>query len=316
MQQLTWIDALKHKDLEMKNKNPHINIKELQQYFTYYGLDITTFSEYRNEFIYVEDRRLFLQLFTPASCKGIVFIIHGYLDHSAGLARTINRLLQEGYQVAALDLPGHGLSGGASGSIASFDEYVEAAVKAWGKVSPYCANVPLYGLGHSTGAAILFQAACDRKIQFSKMIFAAPLYMPYRWRKLRTGIKLFSRLVPRHKRRFKKNSEDKNYHLFTKNDPLQVKFLQAEWMFALEAWHGRISRCPVYGGEIHLLQGNKDTTVEWKENLKFFREKCQNLRVTLFEGARHQLLNEKDAVRKAVESCIVQSLEDNRSPGS
>ncbi|MCD8510499.1 MAG: hypothetical protein LRY73_11935 [Bacillus sp. (in: Bacteria)] len=78
------------------------------------------------------------------------------------------------------------------------------------------------------------------------------------------------------------------YRHFVKQDPLQVKVLKAKWIRALEHWQSEFIDCPKMPIPVYVLQGMKDTTVEWKKNINFYETKCENFQVALFQGARHQ----------------------------
>ncbi|MCX7787732.1 MAG: alpha/beta hydrolase, partial [Spirochaetes bacterium] len=65
--------------------------------------------------------------------RGTVFLVHGYLDHSGSWSPVIKKILSERFVVVALDLPGHGVSGGIRGDIEDFSQYGEAVrrVRDW-----------------------------------------------------------------------------------------------------------------------------------------------------------------------------------------
>jgi alpha-beta hydrolase superfamily lysophospholipase len=295
-------------ELNLDEINGHLKNRRLQHYLSFYEFDITKFSAYRAGFTEVDIRKIFFQLFYAHENKGSILIVHGYLDHSGGLSRTVNVLLKKGYNVAAVDLPGHGMSQGEGGHISSFDEYAETVKKAYDLMKYYLPAGPCFGVGHSTGAGVLFQTACDKRVSFDKLLLAAPLYLPVRWPALRGSVRLFGNIIPRQKRRFKRNSKDKQYHIFTKKDPLQAQWMYTEWLKALETWQLHINDCPFYRGDVYIIQGGKDTTVDWRKNLRFFRSKCSNLQVSFFPRARHQLLNEERNLRKAVEHQLLNYL--------
>ncbi|SDN32097.1 alpha/beta hydrolase [Alkalicoccus daliensis] len=308
MNEFSWITALKESQMDFSIRDPHLRNQPVQQYLAFYNFDITLFDSYQCGFVSNEYSPLYIQYFQKNKSAQVVLYIHGYLDHTGGASKTINFLLKEGYSVLALDLPGHGLSPGESGSIASFNEYVEAVETAYKIAEDFAAGAPVSGVGHSTGAAVLFHAACKNNYSFKKLILVAPLYLPYRWKSTKGFIKAAGKVFSRQKRRFKKNSNDKLYNQFIKNDPLQGKWLQLEWTKALEFWQKDIFNCSVYEGEVIILQGTKDTTVEWKKNLEFFRKKGANVDITVFPGARHQLLNESQVHREKAEQLIKESL--------
>lgn len=311
MENQSWLHAILPDALHLEIENPHLKNDSLMEYLTYYNFEITQFDTYRAGFVNRESHAIFLQIFQNNQSDKTILFVHGYLDHSAGSSKTINFLLREGYSVAVLDLPGHGFSQGEAGYISSFDEYILAVQAAYLEIFRFAPGKQISALGHSTGAAVLFHAAAEGNCRFEELILVAPLYLPYQWKKTRGFLKVAGKLSPHQKRRFKKNSADRMYRQFIKQDPLQVKWLRTDWMYALETWQKHIYQCPVYTGHTYILQGTRDTTVEWKENLKFFENKCTNIQIAMFPRARHQLLNERPSVRKEAERLIKQNLLQN-----
>jgi alpha-beta hydrolase superfamily lysophospholipase len=62
--------------------------------------------------------------------RGRISIIHGLGDHAARYRHVAEALARRGFSVEALDLPGHGMSGGPRGHVRHWDDY-RAAVEAW-----------------------------------------------------------------------------------------------------------------------------------------------------------------------------------------
>ena len=93
-------------------------------YFGFYGLDLPVahhFGTYRSGITDVA-----AHVFVPDQPRGSVYLAHGYYDH-AGILRNVIRLcVEERFAVAALDLPGHGLSSGERASIDEFGQYSDA----------------------------------------------------------------------------------------------------------------------------------------------------------------------------------------------
>ncbi|UCZ51553.1 alpha/beta hydrolase [Bacillus shivajii] len=308
-----WVEEMERSTFNLYEKNPHFHYECLQSYLAFYHFSVQFIDEYRCGTIKVNGKKQFLQLFLKENPKDTVFFVHGYLDHSGGLSRTVNHLLEENYQVVMLDLPGHGFSEGEEGRISNFENYVLAVENGYEYIKETLKIDEVAGLGHSTGAAILFHASTERKVNLSRLILVAPLYLPYRWNVFKGFLLLLGKFVSKKKRSFKKNSDDFFYQNFIKNDPLQVKILQADWLVALEKWQGEIVNCPKGRMPTYLLQGTKDTTVEWKRNITFYQEKCDDFQAVLFEGGRHQLLNERIEIRHHVHQRISSFLTEGQS---
>ncbi|PYZ95234.1 hypothetical protein CR194_06890 [Salipaludibacillus keqinensis] len=292
-----WIDKMNEATFNLDERNPHMNHPCIHEYLDYYSFNLVNFDLYQCGHVCSHEKDIFIQAFLKTKAKGTVLFVHGYLDHSGGLSRTVNNLLANGYEVVTIDLPGHGFSQGESGTIAAFDEYVEAVEKGDRFIRDRLQRSRVIGLGHSTGGAILFHAASEKKVLLERLILVAPLYFPYRWNLVKGTLKMLGKYIPKQKRRFKKNSQDLLYQKFIKQDPLQVKWLKSDWMKAMEQWQHYIIKCPVLTIPVYFLQGEKDTTVDWKKNVHFYKHKCQNLQVAIFPSGRHQLLNEREEIR-------------------
>lgn len=81
----------------------------------------------------------------------VAVLVHGWGAQGLYMAQFVEPLLNAGYQVAAVDLPGHGGSDGASTDAANSAELVIATARALGRVDLL--------LGHSFGAIAVMLAA-------------------------------------------------------------------------------------------------------------------------------------------------------------
>ena len=77
-----------------------------------------------------------------------------------------------------------------------------------------------------------------------------------------------------------------------------------KWVKALYEWNDRIEHLNPDKKSIKVIQGTKDTTVEWKFNINFIRSKFSDADVSLIENGKHELLNESELIRKKVFSKI------------
>ncbi|WP_096435237.1 alpha/beta hydrolase [Alteribacter populi] len=299
-QDVTWVEEIPLKKLDFTQCNPHYKEASLSDYLQFYQFDFKHITTYRCQLTETDRSNIFVQIFTPNNPKGTVLFVHGYLDHTGGLSATVNVLLKQSYEVVAVDLPGHGLSEGDRGDIQDFNYYVDAVQSGLTSAEPYRSGGALYGLGHSTGGAVLFHGTSEEVLPLRALMLAGPLYHPYQWKWVRMILPVLSKGISKKKRRFKQNSSDERYLDFLKQDPLQVKELPISWLIALTEWQQRILNCSKVNIPVYLLQGTNDTTVQWQDNVEFFKDKCPFIQVALFEGAGHQLLNETASIQKLV----------------
>jgi alpha-beta hydrolase superfamily lysophospholipase len=237
--------------------------------------------------------------FHPAS-GGTAFVVHGYFDHVGLYGHLIRHLLGRGLNVVAFDLPGHGLSDGERVTIASFDHYVEVFEALLDAADGL--PRPWHGVGQSTGGAIvlhhLLRAA---EHPFAGVALLAPLVHPRRWginRLIYLAARRWRRQIPRE---FVANSGDPAFLEFVAHrDPLQARHLPLEWIGAMKRWTEELHELPPSNRAASVIQGDADTTLDWRYNLRLLRKKLPNGRFHLLPGARHHLVNETAPIREQV----------------
>ncbi|KMJ59559.1 hypothetical protein AB685_01380 [Bacillus sp. LL01] len=271
---------------------------EKSTYLEFYDLDKWDSIQASNRICH-NDLDIFVQSFIPKERKGLVTIVHGYLDHSGSLSKLIDCLLTDGYGIITFDLPGHGHSRGERGDIKNFNDYTEA-------LHAVQLHYELQGLndtqrsviGHSTGAAIVLDYISRRKRAFYKTILVAPLVQPYLWSFSRIGVKIIGKKVKHIKRTFRKNSSDLDYLKFVKEDPLQFSQLPMNWLHSFQKWYDNFSNLPSNNEQLCIIQGSKDTTVDWRYNIPFLLKKYSISECILLDEGNHQLFNEREVLRE------------------
>lgn len=272
----------------------------IANYFNYYGININGTRHFFGYFTSLS-LRISAHVYVPQTPKkGVLFLLHGYLDHSGTLKPLIHAALLRGFCVAVYDLPGHGLSSGERGAIDDFSEYIKTLEDFIAVCSPWLPK-PYYLVGHSTGCAIAFEYLQQKEEEtFEKIVFLAPLVRNANWRLSKFGIavcRLFRKTIPR---KHRDNSSDAEFLVFVRNDPLQGKRLSIKFLDALHAWEKRAQLYPPAAGSVLLIQGTGDEIVDWRYNLAFLREKIKGVTVELIDDAKHQLVNESKVVRNQV----------------
>ena len=97
---------------------------------------------------------LYWQRFTPARPRGTVAIFPGGGDHSGRYPALTAALVAAGFQVALLDLRGHGRSDGRRWHVEAFDDYLVDAGAFLAHARAGAAGRPLFVVGHSQGGLI------------------------------------------------------------------------------------------------------------------------------------------------------------------
>lgn len=241
-------------------------------------------------------------VFQQPNAQATVFVFHGLYDHVGIFDKPIRYFLQQGYNVVAYDLPGHGVSSGQLVAVKNFFRYqqVLSAVLAYlqGQL-----RTPYYAIAQSTGAAVLIEAmlfSAD-SYPFSKTVLLAPLIRPKNWKRNKAIHNLIGSFVDYIPRNFTFNSHDLVFLKFLREqDILQSRHLSAHWVGSLKKWIPKIESAPPSNHPILVIQGQEDETVDWEHNLCVLNEKFPRMKVSLIPSMRHQVVNESATIREEV----------------
>ncbi|MGI9372710.1 MAG: alpha/beta fold hydrolase [Hyphomicrobiales bacterium] len=261
------------------------------------------------------------------SRKGTVCIFEGRGEFIEKYFETVRDLQARGYGVAVLDWRGQGGSGFAKrrffGSyVASFDEYEDDLITFMQTVVlPDCAP-PFHVIAHSTGALVVAENLL-RRTWFEKAIFTGPLFgfsrgvMPWRLVHISSGILTAFGLgglsLPgRSARSFAgmgffgnpfTSDEDRFDRIkgVLKTAPqLSSKRPKIGWLFAAFRAMSELNAIP---NKVHLcapvmiLSSRRDQIVA-REAADEFSEKVQNATNIVIDGAKHEILLERDDLRE------------------
>lgn len=302
----TWTDQR-----EPKQVTERLDIEPIEQvdgrgypeavcaYFAHYGLGLNGFGG--EHWFGTFSSGLFTlagHLYRPAVYRATVILVHGYLNHSGQFRHLIRFLVEQGFAVGVFDLPGHGHSSGDEAAIDSFGQYTQA-VEDFMAVVKSRLDGPYYAVGFSLGGAIVMDLLAEgRAAVFEKSVLAAPLAHWSLYEQSKDTYKVYSAFTDRIARFHQKNSSDKAYLVFNRTqDYLQCKSLSLRWVKALFEWNEKIEGMPPCQTPALVLQGDKDSTVEWRYNLELIRKKYSNAQIVMIEGARHELFNEAESYR-------------------
>jgi lysophospholipase len=284
-----------------------------RDYFRYYGIDFETiipgvthrfghFNSGKYDIVvhYFEQPES-----ADKKADGTCFIFHGYFDHAGLFAHVIEYCLRRNLNVVIYDLPGHGLSTGERGSIGAFSDYL-SVMKDCVKLFQDSAPQPWHAIGQSTGAAILM----DYQLQelapgFDKVVLLAPLVRAAEWRFIKVAYWVGQKFLERVPRRFAVNSNDKDFlHFLEHDDPLQTRYISVRWVDAMLRWESRFEYFEPSDKPILLLQGQRDTTVDWRYNIPLIRKKFPKAKYLPLQDAHHQLANESPELRAKIFAAI------------
>lgn len=292
---------------------PYVPQGELLAYQKLYGLDRLD-GHYWQGLIELPHFKLHTQVFSPQQpSKGTVFLLHGYLEHSALYQPLLKEILAQHFSVITFDLPGHGLSTGSAANIDHFDHYQDVLNKVYHYVrqAPQLPQ-PWLGIGQSTGGAILMHhlLACaeQRKNPYvDRVLLLSPLLRPAKsaWWHNPVGLGIIRRIkkqVPRH---FRRNNHNPEFLRFVRlKDPLQPRLMSMAWILAMSKWMLEMEQRPPCRIPVWLAQGALDQTVDWRYNIEFVRQKFRLQTLLILEEGSHQLINEREDIRSALTGLI------------
>jgi alpha-beta hydrolase superfamily lysophospholipase len=285
----------------LESVNPAAYPDPINAYFAHYGLEALSESGIEHYFgtFLSGGFTLAAHLYKPQSYNATVILLHGYLNHSGQFRHLIANLLENGFAVAVFDLPGHGLSGGAATEIDSFEQYVQNVLDFLGIVESRLEG-PYYGLGFSTGAAILVEMLLtNRAGEFGRIVLAAPLIHWVLYEQSKSTYKRYRTFTDKIARFHRRNSSDREYLIFNRTqDYLHGQYISLKWVKALFDWNEHIDKCPLCEMPVLVVQGDKDGTVDWKYNLSLIRHKFPNAEIDIIKGANHELFNEAPCYKR------------------
>lgn len=279
----------------------------VQAYFAHYGLDGELFgTEHLFGTFPSGDFTLAGHLFRPAEYTATVFLVHGYLNHSGQFRHLIRFLLDNGVAVGVFDLPGHGLSTGDEAAIDTMTQYTQA-VQDFVAAAGRWVRPPYAVVGFSLGGAIVMDLLRQGCAAFERVVLAAPLVHWSLYEQSKGTYKVYSAFTDRIARFHQKNSSDREYLVFNKTqDTLHRQWLSLRWVKAMFDWNAAFAAMPSCLVPIRVIQGDKDTTIDWRYNLNAVREKFPNAEIQMIHGARHELFNEAPGYRQAAFDCMKQ----------
>lgn len=276
---------------------------EAQAYQRYYGLDLPQHGAVQRRLgcFHCAGLELVAQLWLPPQPQATLILLHGYYDHTGLYRHVIDWALGLNLAVLTCDLPGHGLSAGARASIDDFATYQQTLQALFAEAASLDLPQPWHLCGQSTGGAILLDYLLlgEPRPEPGATILLAPLVRPRAWGLSKLSYHLLGPFKTEIPRRFSENSTDAEFLDFLQHrDPLQPRTLPTAWVGALARWIPRIEKAPRSVQQPLVVQGEDDMTVDWRHNLQVLQDKFDRPDILRLQGARHHLVNEREALRR------------------
>ena len=284
-----------------------------KNYFQYYGIDFENriagvkhyFGHFNSGKYDIVAHYFSIDSDIEKKSRGTCFLFHGYFDHAGLFKHVIEYCLRRDLNVVIYDLPGHGLSTGERVSIPSFSDYL-TVMKDCMKLFADIAPQPWHAIAQSTGAAILMDYTLQElPPSFTKIVLLGPLVRAAEWRLVKLAYWVGSKFLDKVPRKFSINSNDRQFMEFIeKSDPLQARHIAVRWVDALMRWESRFDHLPASEKNILIIQGQRDTTVDWRHNIPAIRKKFPKARYLPLQDAYHHLANESPEIRAKIFAAI------------
>lgn len=258
---------------------------------------------------------LALHLESPASPRGTLVLVHGYMDHSGLMSGPARHFLSNGWIVAAPDLPGHGLSDGARGDIESFERYGQALRAVLDTLEARKSPRPWVAVGHSTGGAALLELVRSGEARLDRVALVAPLVRMNSASWVRAGLpvaRLWTEGVKRVTKR--RATHDSAWHERMAADPLELRLVPLTWVRVALDWETTVARSEFPGPRWLFVQGDQDATVDGRAGERILEGRIPGLVVVRVPGGWHHLLNEAPPWRDVAHDAIDHFLQDGESP--
>lgn len=243
------------------------------------------------------DHHLALHTWELPGATETLYLVHGYFDHVGLYRHLVKYGLEQGYNVVAFDLPGHGLSSGPRAEIEDFAEYRRAIVDVLAATERLPG--PRHVIAQSTGGAAVMDFLQMEAASFDKVVLLAPLIWPHGWARIRFIYLLLHRFFDSVPRDFADSSQDPEFLEFVREDPLQSQVIPVCWVGALRRWIPAFVSRPPCPQPLLILQGDNDGTVDWRRNLNQLERSFPAAHVETLATARHHLVNEHAPIREA-----------------
>jgi alpha-beta hydrolase superfamily lysophospholipase len=238
---------------------------------------------------------------TGASIKGVICLVHGLGDHTGLYTHVGEFFTMSGFAVLAMDLRGHGKSGGKRGHMPSFDIVLEDLDRLADKAESLYPGLPVFIYGHSFGGNL----ALNYALRYSKRPSISGVISTSPWLRLAfepPASKLFlakiaNRLYPG----FTQNnslvlsdlSHDPSHSEKYASDPLTHSFITARFFYnACSAGSWAIDHAERLSLPLLLMHGSGDHITSSGASAEFARRAGRYCTFRLWDGLFHELHNE------------------------
>lgn len=215
-----------------------------------------------------------------AEPRGTVLFMHGYFNHATGYDKIIRYLLAAGWNVAAPDLPGHGLNAGPRGAADGFEEYGLLVKRALDAAQARDPEGRLVLLSHSLGGAgileyLLQSRESGTEAMADGIVLVNPLIRNRNYRLIQAARIAAEPFI--------------DYFPVDLSNPYGVNAVPTRWLRELARFNRRLRKASPLHDELVILQSEGDRTVNWRYNLALLKEKLPRSTVQRIREGDHDL---------------------------
>ncbi len=234
--------------------------------------------------------------------RAVVGLLHGYAEHSARYAHVMDAWAERGIATAALDLRGHGRSGGRRGYCHRFREFLDDAAELEHLVAARAPGAPHFLFGHSFGGLVATMSVLEDPAPWRGLVLSGPYFelaLPVPPAKIAVG-RLASRLWPTLALASGLHGSDITHDAARARaydeDPLVFGTATTRWFTeALAAQRSALDRAPGLAVPLYVVMGTADRVASVATARAFFDrvsggDKTWDAR----EGLFHEVLNEPE----------------------
>ncbi|HYC55717.1 MAG TPA: alpha/beta hydrolase [Candidatus Binatia bacterium] len=223
------------------------------------------------------------RVWTPQGpARALVVLVHGMGEHSGRYDHVGRFLADHGMVVWALDLRGHGRSGGQLGTVERFEDFLDDLAAFHARAAAAHAGLPVVLLGHSMGGLVVTAYLMDRPLRPDFVILSGPALVPI----LDPGDKSIDPT------RLSKDPQAWQAYL---DDPLVLRERVQEGMLVALAYGllQIVGRAAELDLPMLLIHGDDDRLCSAEGACDFLRaSSITDLTEHIYAGGRHEMFNE------------------------
>jgi len=248
-----------------------------------------------------DNLRLFWQRYTPPTPRATVAVLHGGGDHSGRYPALTTALVRAGFQVALVDLRGHGQSDGRRWHVDTFQENLADLDVLVAKLSQDgVARDRLFVVGHSHGGLVASLWGMSRGRHVAGFVLSSPYFrLALRPPFLKVlAAKIAGRFVPwlpvDAGLDLAALTSDEEMQRWTARDPLYCRKTTPRWFeVSLGAQTEALRRAAEFDAPLLVLAGADDRIADPAAARGFHDAAAsRDKRHVVYDGFRHEIFNE------------------------